>query len=256
MTEQEVTDLGPAFAAYLRRFRPCFRQDRTGKHFDTSCRGRLTDLPRASVEPMALAAGAAVRTSQQFLTTATWRLALAQLARREAAGVGCDGWVFDAGFGVVWPTRHSPRSGTSRYWRPRRSRGSVNSARRSSTEAGTSVPGGAVPVSNHATLPKVNPCVVLGHHRAAGVPAEMKMPRRGLLRRRPFTAIATRRDTHILNCPAQRINPCVGFSLSDFPTSSTFLTAIVSGFSRRRNPRRSPNLHTGDTCSARPGRRV
>jgi hypothetical protein len=39
MTEREITDLGPAFAAYLRRFRGCFRQDRTAAHFDTYCRG-------------------------------------------------------------------------------------------------------------------------------------------------------------------------------------------------------------------------
>jgi SRSO17 transposase len=72
MTEQEIADLGPAFAAYLRRFRRCFRQDRTAEHFDTYCRGLLTDLPRKSVEPIALAAGTAVRTLQEFLTAARW----------------------------------------------------------------------------------------------------------------------------------------------------------------------------------------
>ena len=35
MTEQEITDLGLAFATYLRRFRDSFGQDRTAKHFDT-----------------------------------------------------------------------------------------------------------------------------------------------------------------------------------------------------------------------------
>jgi SRSO17 transposase len=72
MTEQEITDLGPAFAAYLRRFRGCLGQDRTAKHFDTYCRGLLSDLPRKSVEPIALAAGTAVRTLQEFLATARW----------------------------------------------------------------------------------------------------------------------------------------------------------------------------------------
>src|SRR4051794_13335874 len=72
MTEPEIAALGPAFAAYLRRFRRCFRQDRTAGHFDTYCRGLLTDLPRKSVEPIALAAGTAVRTLQEFLTTARW----------------------------------------------------------------------------------------------------------------------------------------------------------------------------------------
>ena len=72
MTEQEITDLGPAFAAYLRRFRGCFVQSRTAGHFDTYCRGLLSDLPRKSVEPIALATGTAVRTLQEFLVTARW----------------------------------------------------------------------------------------------------------------------------------------------------------------------------------------
>src|SRR6476660_2666272 len=72
MTEPEIAALGPAFAAYLRRFRRCFRQDRTAGQFDTYCRGLLSDLPRKSVEPIALASGTAVRTLQEFLTTAAW----------------------------------------------------------------------------------------------------------------------------------------------------------------------------------------
>ena len=80
MTEQEITALGPAFAAYLRRFRPHFKQDRTAGHFDTYCRGLLSDLPRKSVEPIALAAGTAVRTLQEFLVTARWDHAAALAA--------------------------------------------------------------------------------------------------------------------------------------------------------------------------------
>lgn len=72
MTEQEITALGPAFAAYLRRFRGNLGQDRTAGHFDTYCRGLLSDLPRKSIEPIALAAGTAVRTLQEFLVTARW----------------------------------------------------------------------------------------------------------------------------------------------------------------------------------------
>ena len=72
MTEQEIVGLGPAFADYLGRFRSCFLQKRTAAHFDTYCRGLLSDLPRKSVEPIALEAGAAVRTLQEFLVTAQW----------------------------------------------------------------------------------------------------------------------------------------------------------------------------------------
>jgi SRSO17 transposase len=72
MTDEEIRELGPAFAAYLRRFRPCFLQDRTAGHFDGYCRALLSDLPRKSAEPIALASGAGVRATQQFLAFASW----------------------------------------------------------------------------------------------------------------------------------------------------------------------------------------
>lgn len=72
MTEQEIAGLGPAFASYLGRYRGCFLQKRTAVHFDNYCRGLLSDLPRKTVEPIALEAGTAVRTLQEFLTTARW----------------------------------------------------------------------------------------------------------------------------------------------------------------------------------------
>jgi SRSO17 transposase len=88
MTEQEIMGLGPSFAAYLRRFRGCFGQDRTAAHFDTYCRGLLSDLARKSVEPIALAAGTAVRTLQEFLVTARWDHAAARdTLQADLAGV-------------------------------------------------------------------------------------------------------------------------------------------------------------------------
>jgi SRSO17 transposase len=39
---------------------------------DSYCRGLLSDLPRKSVEPIALASGTAVRTLQEFLVTTRW----------------------------------------------------------------------------------------------------------------------------------------------------------------------------------------
>jgi SRSO17 transposase len=73
MTEQEIAGLGPAFAAYLGHYRDCFLQKRTMAPVDTYCRGLLSDLPRKSVEPIALAAGTAVRTLQEFLVTGATR---------------------------------------------------------------------------------------------------------------------------------------------------------------------------------------
>jgi SRSO17 transposase len=84
MTDHEIAGLGPAFAGYLGRFRGCFLQKRTAAHFDTYCRGLLSDLPRKSVEPIALACGTAVRTLQEFLATANW----AQESARERLHAG------------------------------------------------------------------------------------------------------------------------------------------------------------------------
>jgi SRSO17 transposase len=65
MTEQGIAELGPAFATYLGPYRRCLLQKRTAAHFDTYCRGLLSDLPRKSVEPIALQAGTAVQTVNQ-----------------------------------------------------------------------------------------------------------------------------------------------------------------------------------------------
>src|SRR5207245_4441766 len=72
MTPEQVAALGPAFAVYLRDFEDCFGQDRTREHLHTYCRGLLSDLPRKSLEPIALAAGTAVRTLQEFLRDHVW----------------------------------------------------------------------------------------------------------------------------------------------------------------------------------------
>lgn len=72
MTDQEIAGLGGAFSSYLGRYRACFLQGRTAAHFDNYCRGLLSDLPRKTVEPIALASGTAVRTLQEFLVTAHW----------------------------------------------------------------------------------------------------------------------------------------------------------------------------------------
>lgn len=78
MTDGQIRQLGPAFSSFLRRFRPCFLQGRTAAHFDSYCHGLLSDLPRKTVEPVALASGTPVRTLQEFLATANWDHALAR----------------------------------------------------------------------------------------------------------------------------------------------------------------------------------
>ena len=87
MTAEQVAALGPAFADYLRCYRPCFVTKKTVDHLGTYCRGLLSDLPRKSVEPIALAAGTAVRTLQEFLTHHVWDhdALLAAMQRRVVA---------------------------------------------------------------------------------------------------------------------------------------------------------------------------
>jgi SRSO17 transposase len=84
MTSKQFRSLGPALIAYLDIFRTCFPRLPTFEHLKTYCRGLLSDLARKSVEPIALASGAAVRTLQEFLTHHVWNHdgVLARLQRR------------------------------------------------------------------------------------------------------------------------------------------------------------------------------
>ena len=107
MTAEQIRTLGPAFTSYLHEFRGCFQDVRTIGHLNTYTRGLLSDLPRKSVEPIALAAGCAVRTLQEFLTHHCWAHARMrdQLQRRVARehlpapgealpeGLGVVGWI-------------------------------------------------------------------------------------------------------------------------------------------------------------------
>jgi SRSO17 transposase len=72
MTPEQMLALGTAFAAYLRLFEDCIAYRPTAEHLHSYCRGLLSDLPRKSMEPIALACGTAVRTLQEFLSDHVW----------------------------------------------------------------------------------------------------------------------------------------------------------------------------------------
>ena len=72
MDAEQIRRLEPQMADYLDRFEDCFARRDTRAHFPVYVRGQLSELPRKSVEPMALAAGASVRTLQEFLTHLSW----------------------------------------------------------------------------------------------------------------------------------------------------------------------------------------
>ena len=72
MTAEQITALGPAFTSFLLAFGRCFSRCETRRHLGTYGRGLLSDLPRKSVEPIALDSGTPVRTLQEFLTHHAW----------------------------------------------------------------------------------------------------------------------------------------------------------------------------------------
>ena len=73
MTEEELDGLESALDDFLEPYLFCCDFTQTFGHLHTYCRGLLSDLKRKSVEPIALAAGCAVRTLQEFLRDHQWR---------------------------------------------------------------------------------------------------------------------------------------------------------------------------------------
>jgi SRSO17 transposase len=72
MTEQQLQALEPVLADFLEAFLFCCDYTQTFGHLGTYVRGLLSDLPRKSVEPIALQAGTPVRTLQEFLKDHAW----------------------------------------------------------------------------------------------------------------------------------------------------------------------------------------
>jgi SRSO17 transposase len=72
VTEEELDGLGAALDDYLRPYLYCCSYTQTFGHMRSYCRGLLSELKRKSVEPIALAAGCAVRTLQEFLRDHRW----------------------------------------------------------------------------------------------------------------------------------------------------------------------------------------
>ncbi|MEK6674773.1 MAG: IS701 family transposase [Planctomycetota bacterium] len=72
MNADQIRSLQPELAVLLERFRGCFEREATFAHCQRYVLGLMTDLKRKSVEPIALAAGVAVRTLQEFLSHFAW----------------------------------------------------------------------------------------------------------------------------------------------------------------------------------------
>src|SRR5271165_3206684 len=68
MDAAQIRRLGPEQLDFLSHFDDCFSRKDTCAHLSTYIRGQLSDLPQKSVEPIALEAGVAPRTFQEFLS--------------------------------------------------------------------------------------------------------------------------------------------------------------------------------------------
>ena len=107
MTADQIRSLQPALAALLDQFRGCFKTEKTFGHWQKYLLGLMADLKRKSIEPIALAAGVAVRTLQEFLSFFVWdhegvNRQLQQLVMDEH---GCE-----SAIGVIDATAH-PKQG-------------------------------------------------------------------------------------------------------------------------------------------------
>lgn len=72
MTADQLAALGPALTAFLQPLERFFDSPKTVPHFRAYARGLLSDLPRKTAEPLALAAGTPPRCLQQFLKACLW----------------------------------------------------------------------------------------------------------------------------------------------------------------------------------------
>lgn len=91
MDAQQIRLLEPKLDDFLEHFADCFKRCDTREHLATYVRGQLSDLPQKSVEPIALAAGVAPRTLQEFLSQLAWdhdkmRDRLQELVKTQHAG--------------------------------------------------------------------------------------------------------------------------------------------------------------------------
>jgi SRSO17 transposase len=90
---EQIRAIEPVLRKYLGRFADCFGRRDTAAHFPRYIEGQLSDIPRKSVEPMALKMDVPVRTLQEFLSQHKWdheamRDRLQEIVRDEHGGDG------------------------------------------------------------------------------------------------------------------------------------------------------------------------
>src|SRR5665213_1436381 len=107
MDAHEIESLQPRLSLFLNGFGEFFGRPEPQQHLRTYVRGQLSDLPRKSIEPMALNFDTPPRTLQQFLSRAHWdeEGVRACLQKRVAERVS------DDDVGVIDETSYSKKGG-------------------------------------------------------------------------------------------------------------------------------------------------
>jgi SRSO17 transposase len=117
MDAEQIRQLEPKLERFLGRFADCFARKDTRAHLGVYVRGQLSDLPEKSVEPIALEAGVAPRTLQEFLSQLKWddnrlRDRVQEIVRAEHAGAHAIG-IFDE---TSDPKKGDKTPGVQKQW--------------------------------------------------------------------------------------------------------------------------------------------
>ena len=117
MDADQIQQLKPMLSQFLRLFGGCFARWETRAHLPVYVEGQLSDLPRKSVEPIALQAGVAPRTLQEFLSLLQWdedrmRDRLQAMVAAEHAGRHAIGVIDE----TSWVKKGNKTPGVQRQW--------------------------------------------------------------------------------------------------------------------------------------------
>lgn len=117
MDTEQIRQLEPKLGRFLGRFADCFARKDTRAHLEVYVWGQLSQLPQKSVEPIALEAGVAPRTLQEFLSQLKWdeerlRDRVHDIVRTEHAGTHAIG-IFDE---TSDPKKGDKTPGVQKQW--------------------------------------------------------------------------------------------------------------------------------------------
>lgn len=117
MDANEISGLGSALMDFLGEFDDCFGRSEPREHLRTYVSGQLSDLPRKSLEPIALSAEIPPRTLQRFLELVEWdevrlRDQLQRVVARDHADREAIGLIDETGH----PKKGKHTAGVKRQW--------------------------------------------------------------------------------------------------------------------------------------------